>query len=106
MTSLENNSTASIDLPAKVCSVRLQNLSATIPTRATERSAGFDLYSPISGTVPKRERKLIPLELQLLFPPETFGLIRGRSGLALKHGIDVLAGVIDNDFEGIIICNS
>ena len=36
------------------------------------------------------------------FPPGTYGRNAPRSGLALKHGIDVGAGVIDPDFEGNI----
>ena len=32
--------------------------------------------------------------------PGRYGRIAPRSGLAFKHGIDVLAGVIDADFRG------
>lgn len=34
--------------------------------------------------------------------PGCYGRIAPRSGLALHHGIDVLAGVIDADYTGIV----
>ena len=33
-------------------------------------------------------------------PPGHVGLIRDRSGLAAKHGVFVLGGVIDSDYTG------
>jgi len=34
---------------------------------------------------------------------DSFGLIKPRSGLSAKYGIDVLAGVVDEDYRGEII---
>lgn len=42
----------------------------------------------------------ISTNLTVKLEPKTFGLICGRSGLALKHGIYVHAGVIDSDYTG------
>src|ERR687898_838106 len=36
----------------------------------------------------------------LALPPGHVGLVWPRSGLALRHGIDTLAGVIDSDYRG------
>ena len=36
-------------------------------------------------------------------PEKTFGLVKARSGVSVQHGLDVLAGVIDNDYRGEII---
>ena len=43
---------------------------------------------------------LIKIGLSLNIGPGRYGRIAPRSGLAFKHGIDVLAGVIDADFRG------
>ena len=40
--------------------------------------------------------------IAIKLPPNCFGRIAPRSGLALKNGIDVLAGVIDEDYRGEI----
>ena len=42
--------------------------------------------------------------LAVAIPPNFYGRIAPRSGLSISHGIDVLAGVIDSDYRGEIIC--
>ena len=76
------------------------SLHAIIPTRGSEYSAGIDLYSPISGTLQPLQRLLVPLDISIRLPEQTFGHILSRSGLALKYGIHVGAGVIDEDYRG------
>ena len=73
---------------------------ATLPTRGSSFSAGLDLYSTISGTLQPLERVLIPLDISIELPDDTFGHILSRSGLSVKHGIHVGAGVIDEDYRG------
>ena len=41
-----------------------------------------------------------PPALRLQIPPGHVGLVWPRSGLAVRHGIDTLAGVIDSDYRG------
>ena len=48
------------------------------------------------------ERVLVKTGVSCVFPPNCFGSIRARSGLAMKNGIIVLAGVIDEDYRGEI----
>jgi dUTP pyrophosphatase len=45
-------------------------------------------------------RVVIPTGLAIQLPTGTYGRIAPRSGLAVKHGVDVLAGVVDPDYTG------
>lgn len=38
--------------------------------------------------------------LSIAIPVGTYARVAARSGLAVKHGIDVGAGVIDSDYRG------
>ncbi len=81
---------------------------ANEPIRATPGSAGLDLCSIEEGLIPKGNRKAFRTGLIVELPDDTYGRIAPRSGLSLKHNIDVAAGVIDNDYRGeikIILCN-
>lgn len=72
------------------------------PTRATPGAAGWDLYSADDCEIEPGKRKLVQLDLSLKFPKGTYGRIAPRSGLGLKFGIQVGAGVIDSDYVGSI----
>lgn len=75
---------------------------AHVPTRASEYSAGYDLYSTGVHVIPPRGRYLIKTDIVLQIPHGYYGRIAPRSGLALKYGLDVGAGVIDSDYRGNI----
>lgn len=75
---------------------------ATIPTQGTKYAAGFDLYANESVTIGSGFRALINTGIAIAIPRGMVGLIWPRSGLAVKSGIDVLAGVIDSDYRGDI----
>lgn len=76
---------------------------ATEPTRATDGSAGFDLYATDNHTVWPDARVKIPTGISLEIPQGYAGFIWPRSGMAVKHGFDILAGLIDADFRGEIM---
>lgn len=76
--------------------------NATLPRRATAGAAGFDLYSATDAVVPARGRTLIPTDISVRLPPNCYARIAARSSLALHHGIDVGAGVVDADYRGSI----
>ena len=71
-----------------------------LPTRGSLEAAGYDLYSVVSKTVQPGERAMVSLGIIIQVPQGTYGRIAPRSGLAVKQGIDVLAGVVDRDYRG------
>lgn len=75
---------------------------AIVPRRATDGAAGFDLHAVEATVVPARGRALVPVGLAFEIPRGMYGRIAPRSGLALRHGIDVGAGVVDSDYRGAV----
>ncbi|XP_027337517.1 deoxyuridine 5'-triphosphate nucleotidohydrolase-like [Abrus precatorius] len=82
--------------------LRVKKLSdnAVLPSRASPLSAGYDLSSAVETKIPARGKALVPTDLSISIPEGTYARIAPRSGLALKHSIDVGAGVIDADYRG------
>lgn len=88
-----------------VVSIQLLDKNAKMPTRANEYDAGFDLYSIIDTVIPPKQRKTVNTGIAIQMPEHMAGLIWPRSGLSVKHGIDVLAGVVDSGYRGqIMVC--
>jgi dUTP pyrophosphatase len=105
--------------------LRVRRLSATasLPRRGSAAAAGFDLAACLSdpdgasrgpftegGTITllPGARALVPTGLAFTVPEGTYGRIGPRSGLALRHGIDTLAGIVDRDYTdevGVILVN-
>lgn len=81
--------------------------AAKHPTRATESSAGYDLYACIDHPllVPARGRASVPIGIAVEIENGYAGFIYGRSGLGIKHGIvpSNAVGVIDSDYRGEIM---
>ena len=71
-----------------------------LPTRSTAGSAGYDLFSTEDKMIYAGGQAMIDVGINIKVPPGTYGRVAPRSGLAVKHGIDVLAGVIDEDYRG------
>jgi dUTP pyrophosphatase len=85
----------------KVSITKLES-KAIIPTRGSTGAAGYDLYTTEFGILKPGERKLFKTGLSMSIPSGMYGRIAPRSGLAYKKGIDVMAGVIDEDYRGEI----
>ena len=60
----------------------------------------FICTSAYDKVIPSRGREMVPTDVVVAMPAGTYGRIAPRSGLALKNGIDVGAGVIDPDYRG------
>lgn len=85
---------------------RLTN-TAWVPLKATNGSAGFDLYADTIGEsapIYPGETKLIGTGIAMEIPEGYFGTIYARSGLATKKGLRPAncVGVIDSDYRGEI----
>ena len=78
------------------------NNNAIIPTRASKRSAGLDLYSSIDVCIEVGSIKKINTGINISLPENSYGSIRDKSSLAAKELL-TLGGVIDNDYTGEII---
>ena len=85
--------------------IKLLNSNATIPSRQTDGSAGFDLYSSQTASVSSGCTFKIRTGIALQIPEGYVGLIFARSGLATKKGLRPAncVGVIDSDYRGEII---
>lgn len=84
---------------------------AIIPTKAHDRDAGWDFYwspsrsSEYEGPLNVRGNKAwVTLEtgIAVSIPKGYCMVLFGRSGLALNHGFDMMAGVIDSGYTGEI----
>lgn len=71
-----------------------------MPKKGSEFAAGYDLHALESVIVPAKGKALISTGLAMAIPYGNYGRIAPRSGLAVKHMIDVGAGVIDTDYRG------
>ena len=82
--------------------VQLLGQNGKVPTRRTEFTAGYDLYSAEKVTLKAKTRQAISTKIAIVVSSGTYGRITPRSGLALKHSIDIGAGVFDEDYRGPI----
>ena len=73
-----------------------------IPTRASKRSVGLDLYSSIDVNIEVGSINKINTGICISLPENSYGSIRDKSSLAAK-GLLTLGGVINNDYTGEII---
>jgi dUTP pyrophosphatase len=74
--------------------------NARLPQRSTALAAGADLFCAEACTLASGERRLIPTGIAVEIPRGYYGRVAPRSGLAVRSGIDVMAGVIDADYRG------
>lgn len=87
--------------------VQLLNALASLPLRGTPQSAGLDLSAAIEGPVTLAPGETVPIGtgLAIELPQGSVGLVFGRSGLGVRHGLCPAngVGVIDADYRGEVI---
>ena len=84
--------------------IKKLNNEAKIPTRKSDKAAGYDLYACVDKpiTIPAHETIKIGTGIAMSLPDGYFGAIFARSGLATKQGLRPAncVGVCDCDYTG------
>ena len=93
--------------------VKKLSSEARLPEKNNDSDSGYDFFvlkdegwgGPSSYTLKTGERKLFSTGIALELPDGYGMLLKDRSGLSVKEGLHVLAGVIDNGYRGEVkIC--
>ena len=84
-------------------SIKLLSNKATLPVKGTKDSAGFDIFSAQTVTIPSNDQKLIRTGIIVEFPLGTYGRLTTRSGLCYNHKIIIPTGTIDPDYTGELL---
>ena len=82
--------------------VKKLGYDSILPTRGADGAVGYDLYSNCDGVIAKGKRGVVSTGIAVSLPPGVYGRVAPRSGLAMKNGIQIGAGVIDPDYTGEI----
>ena len=97
--------TSKAELSVEQIKFILKSNKASTPQRGTAYSAGYDLKSVETCIIPAKSRKSIKTDVAVILPKNTCGRIASRSGLSFKNGIEVGAGVIDEDYRNELMIN-
>lgn len=62
--------------------------------------AGLDICSSVEIVIPARGSAIVKTDLYIEVPLGHVGMIKSRSGLSVKHKIEVGAGIIDSEYRG------
>ena len=82
---------------------------AKLPVKASAGAAGYDLFASEAAVVPASAVRdgrveighaLVGTGISVSLPPGHVGRIGSRSGLSVRHNIEVGAGWIDPDYRG------
>ena len=93
-------------MPTTLDVLRFKQLDsrAVLPKRGSVLAAGLDVCAIEDVEIQPKQRAMARTGLAVAIPPGFYGRVAPRSGLAVKQGLDVLAGVIDSDYRGEICC--
>lgn len=85
--------------------IKKLNPNAIIPKYQSSEAAGFDLHSVEEFVLEPRERRAVKTGLAMEIDKGYELQVRGRSGLALKHGVGLVnaPGTVDSDYRGEIM---
>ena len=77
--------------------------NAIIPTKGSPDAACFDVYSVEEKVIKTGHITIVKTGIRMQIPTGFMIQIVPRSGLAFKHGVDILGGIIDSDYRGEIM---
>ena len=75
---------------------------ATMPTRAYEADAGFDLYSRDNAIIYHGDSYCFDTGVHVQIPQGFVGMVKSKSGLNVKYNL-TSEGVIDSGYTGSIV---
>lgn len=74
--------------------------AAKIPTFSYKGDAGMDIFSIEDVEILPGEKAVVRTGLKLAIPEGCAGFVWDKSGMAVKHHIKTMAGVIDSNYRG------
>ena len=85
--------------------LKIQKLdpSAKLPSYAYDGDAGMDLFSIEDVSIASGEKVAIRTGLKFAIPRGYAGFVWDKSGLALKHHLKTMAGVLDSSYRGELL---
>ena len=95
--------------------INLLHENAVTPTRGSKESAGLDLHTIESVTIPPGIKAIVKTGIAMSMPRGYVGLIWSRSKLAMKLGLiaelvrvcektgAIMGGVVDSDYRGEVM---
>ena len=76
--------------------------NAIKPSKGTAGSCGYDLYAVHDAKLQNGGSCIVDTGIGFKIPNGYVGIVKGRSGLAFRHEITPIAGVIDSDYRGAV----
>lgn len=80
--------------------IKLLSENATMPTRANDTDAGYDIYAAETVILEPQQKALIATDLAVNIPKGYVGLLTSRSGVSSKTHLVVETGKIDAGYQG------
>ena len=84
----------------KTLKVKKLHSGARLPVRGSLEAAGYDLFAAEDVNIPSRQSRIVSTGIAIQLDPGYVMIVKERSGLATKTGLQLKAGVIDSDYRG------
>ena len=79
-----------------------ESVFAKEPVKATEGSAGYDLFAAEAKNIVPNSIQIVCLDFRWAIPQGFFGKVFPRSSLIKNYNVTVDARLIDSDYRGLI----